>query len=75
MPFKSKAQRKWMHAAEGRGEVTKGTAKRWEKHTKNPDSLPERASGRSRKKGGSSARKAALDTLVRARIKRYGKRT
>lgn len=34
MPFKSEAQRRWMYAAEDRGEVPKGTAKRWEKHTK-----------------------------------------
>ena len=33
MPFKSEAQRKWMFAAEKRGEVKKGTAKRWAEHT------------------------------------------
>lgn len=40
MPFKSKAQRRFMYAAESRGEIPKGTAARWEKHTKNK-SLPE----------------------------------
>ena len=30
-----------MHAAEERGEIPKGTAKRWEKHTKDKD-LPEK---------------------------------
>jgi hypothetical protein len=34
MPFKSEAQRRWMYAAESRGEVPKGTSKTWEKHTK-----------------------------------------
>jgi len=42
VPFKSKAQRRWMHAAEARGEVPKGTASRWEHETKD-ESLPERA--------------------------------
>lgn len=44
MPFKSKAQQKWMFAAEARGEVPKGTAERWAKHTKNIKSLPARVS-------------------------------
>ena len=42
MPFKSKAQARWMFAAEKRGEVKKGTAKRWAHHTKNMKRLPER---------------------------------
>lgn len=42
MPFKSEAQRRWMFAAEARGEVEEGTAKRWAKHTKDKD-LPEYA--------------------------------
>ena len=33
MPFVSEQQRKWMFAAEKRGEVKKGTAKRWAEHT------------------------------------------
>jgi hypothetical protein len=41
MPFKSKAQRRWMFAAESRGEVPKGTARRWAHETKGR--LPERA--------------------------------
>ena len=40
MPFKSKKQQKWMFAAEARGEVKKGTAERWAKHTPNIKSLP-----------------------------------
>ena len=42
MPFKSKAQQKWMFAAEARGEVPKGTARRWAKETPSIKSLPER---------------------------------
>jgi hypothetical protein len=41
MPFKSEAQRRWMHAAEARGEVPKGTAHRWEHHTPHKEDLPE----------------------------------
>lgn len=42
MPFKSKAQQRYMFAAESRGEIPKGTSKRWAKETKNIESLPER---------------------------------
>ena len=40
MPFKSEAQRRFMYAAESRGDVPKGTAERWQKETKDK-SLPE----------------------------------
>lgn len=42
MPFKSKAQQRFMFAAEDRGEVPKGTAKRWAKHTESIKDLPEK---------------------------------
>jgi hypothetical protein len=42
MPFKSKAQQRWMFAAEERGEVPAGTAARWAHHTKNIKKLPEK---------------------------------
>jgi hypothetical protein len=42
MPFKSKAQQRFMFAAEDRGEVPKGTAKRWADETKDIKGLPER---------------------------------
>lgn len=42
MPFKSKAQQRFMFAAEERGEVPRGTAKRWAKET-DQKSLRERA--------------------------------
>ena len=41
MPFKSQAQRRWMFAAEDRGEVPEGTAERWAHHTKDMKHLPE----------------------------------
>jgi hypothetical protein len=34
MPFKSKAQQRWMYAAEDRGEVSEGTAQDWSDATK-----------------------------------------
>lgn len=42
MPFKSKAQQRWMFAAESRGELPKGTAREWAHHTPNIKKLPER---------------------------------
>jgi hypothetical protein len=41
MPYKSEAQRRWMHAAESRGEVPKGTASHWEHTTPKNKKLPE----------------------------------
>jgi hypothetical protein len=49
MPFKSKAQMRWMFAAEARGELPKGTAKRWARHTKNIKKLPERKGKKEKK--------------------------
>ena len=55
MPFKSQAQKRFMFAAESRGEVKPGTAKRWAHETKSMKRLPERikkgngASGRTGK--------------------------
>ncbi len=42
MPFKSKAQQRWMYSAEQRGELPKGTAKKWSDHTPAIKKLPER---------------------------------
>lgn len=42
MPFKSKSQRRFMYAAEARGELPKGTAKEWEKHAPKGSELPEK---------------------------------
>ena len=43
MPFKSKAQQRYMFSAEARGELKKGTARKWAKDTKDIKSLPEKA--------------------------------
>jgi hypothetical protein len=43
MPFKSKAQQRFMFAAEDRGDLSKGTAKRWAKHTPDIKHLPAHA--------------------------------
>lgn len=61
MPFKSQAQRRFMYAAEERGDVEPGTAKRWAKETKDIKGLPERvkakkaAYNRLRRTGGSES--------------------
>jgi len=46
MPFKSEAQRRFMYAAERRGDVKRGTAKRWQKET-GKKRLPKRVRRRS----------------------------
>lgn len=43
MPFKSKAQLRWMAAAEKEGKIPKGTFRRWLRHTKSIKDLPEKA--------------------------------
>lgn len=43
MPFKSKAQQRFMFAAEARGELPKGTAEKWAKKTRGLKALPEYA--------------------------------
>ena len=56
MPFKSKAQQRYMFAAEERGDIEEGTASRWSKETKSIKDLPEKAK---------SAKRAALSRLRR----------
>jgi hypothetical protein len=53
MPFKSKAQQRWMFAAESRGEVAKGTAKEWAHATKSIKALPDHAKKKKHKKKAS----------------------
>jgi len=43
MPFKSKRQQRFMFAAEDRGDMPKGTARRWAHETPNLKKLPEKA--------------------------------
>jgi len=42
MPVKSKAQLRWLAAAEERGDVKRGTFKRWRRHTGSTKRLPAR---------------------------------
>ena len=42
MPFKSKAQRRKFYAMMNRGEVSKQTVEKWERHTPKDKPLPER---------------------------------
>ncbi len=42
MPFKSKAQQRKFFAMESRGEIPKGTAKKWAHETPNIKSLPKK---------------------------------
>jgi len=50
MPFKSKAQQKKFFAMEERGEIPKGTAKRWAEETPNIKKLPEKVKKKKEKK-------------------------
>ena len=59
MPFKSKAQRRKFHAMAARGEISKATVAKWEKHTKGKK-LPERAK-----------KKSALRRTRRKRRRKY----
>jgi len=63
MPLKSEAQRRWMHAAEARNEIAKGTAARWEHHTPNKGSLPERV-------GKKKRRRSAAQELARGPVRK-----
>lgn len=49
MPFKSKAQQRKFFAMESRGEIPKGTAKKWADETKNISTLPERKTKKKKK--------------------------
>lgn len=60
MPFKSEAQRRWMYAAEARGEVPKGTAARWEKETSAKD-LPEHVADQKKESVDLSMLQALID--------------
>ena len=64
MPFKSEAQRRWMFAAESRGELPKGTAKRWAHETGNKK-LPER---KRKKKASYEFVNQAINLIAQATI-------
>jgi hypothetical protein len=59
MPYKSKAQQRFMFAAEERGDVPKGTAREWAHKTPNIKKLPEKVK---HKKTASDIAEAAIAT-------------
>jgi hypothetical protein len=61
MPFKSKAQQRFMFAAEERGDVPKGTAREWAHKTKSIKKLPERVH---HKKSAAELAMEALDQVT-----------
>lgn len=64
MPYKSQAQKKMFFAKESKGELPKGTAKRWAKHTPDMKKLPEH-------KTAAVSSPAEVDTFVKAAMSRY----
>jgi hypothetical protein len=80
MPFRSKAQQRFMFAAESRGELPKGTAKRWAHHTDDIKHLPEKVK---KKKGRKKMKKTAgirpksqvpkMSTVYERRVKSWAK--
>lgn len=55
MPFRSKAQMRLFFAKEKRGELPKGTARRWAHETKSISKLPERVKKREKKASNSDS--------------------
>jgi hypothetical protein len=66
MPFKSKAQQRFMFAAEERGDVPEGTAERWAKHTPDIKKLPEKKD---------SEKKAFIQSFVSTFMSKVGEIT
>ena len=64
MPFKSEAQRRWMHA--NKPEM----AKEWEKKTPKGKDLPDKKDGDKKDDKSDKEKKSALDTLVLRKL--YG---
>src|SRR5262245_51341240 len=73
MPFKSKAQQRFMFAAEERGEVPEGTARRWAHHTPNIKKLPEHVDGK--KEGHDLIAQLAIDAVQRPYIIKLAQET
>ena len=65
MPFKSKAQEKFMFAAQSRGQLPKGTAERWAHETPSMKALPARV-------GVGGAARAAKRALATGGLKLGG---
>lgn len=70
MPFRSKAQMRWMFAAEERGELPEGTARRWAHETPNIKSLPDHAGSKKSKDKKKSVKRAALSLLLKIAVRK-----
>jgi hypothetical protein len=70
MPYKSKAQQRLFFAKEERGELPKGTAKRWAHETKNIKKLPEKKKGKGKKKEATAG--LANEDTIRNRTTKQG---
>ena len=69
MPFKSASQRRLFYAMANRGEISKATVKRWEKHTPKGKKLPEHVrrtlGGRVRRKKRGKLRRGMMRNALR----------
>lgn len=63
MPFKSKAQQRFMFAAEARGEIKPGTAREWAHETRDIKMLPEHV-GEDDKEARQAGEKKALEKVA-----------
>lgn len=66
MPYKSRAQQRYMHAAAARSEISKETVEEFDHATKDFSTLPERVERKRKRK------KEAFDLGVQAALKRLG---
>jgi hypothetical protein len=71
MPFKSLAQERLFFAKEKRGELPKGTAERWARHTPSQKALPEHVKHKKSEKSAAVATEAEVNEFVKAAMARY----
>ena len=68
MPIVSKAQRRWMHAADARGELPEGMVEHWEDATPKGKKLPERLHSKKKGKMSDGLKKVAVELYREALI-------
>ena len=73
MPFKSKAQQRYMFAAEERGELPKGNSEQWAKETKNIKKLPKKVRTRRQEKASELNLRGLLQLMAKLKQKNKGK--
>ena len=75
MPFRSEAQRRLFYAKAKRGEISKATVEKWEKHTPKGKKLPERVTKKAQVAKNKGCEKiAALREGILERLERMSKR-